>query len=76
MAGERARAGGGHEISLTNYTIGSTYGNTASGSAWFGPGNPMSPQAPEEVKGRAFDFPQGYNTYNTTRAGEPITYGT
>lgn len=78
MASERARAGGGREISLTTggYGIGSTYGTTGVGAAWFGPGAPMAPQAPEEVKGRAFDFPQGLNTYNTTRAYEPITYAT
>jgi len=34
----------------------------------------MAPQAPEEVAGRAFDFPNGYNIINTTRAYEPIGF--
>ena len=28
---------------------------------WFGPSPPMTPVAPAEVKGRAFDFPVGAN---------------
>lgn len=73
MASERALKGGGRQFPIQgSYTIGSTYGQSGSGSGWFGPGNPMLPQAPEEVKGRAFDFPQGVNLVNTTRAYEPI----
>lgn len=79
MAGERASKGGGRELSLsvsTQYQVGSTYGNDASGSGWFGPGNPMTPQAPPEVAGRAFDFPQGVNLLTINRPYEPITYQT
>lgn len=36
--------------------------------AWFGPGEPMQTQAPEEVKGRAFDFPFAVNTNPRPRA--------
>lgn len=76
---DRAAAGGGRSIALNpsfGYNVGVTYGNSGQGSQWFGPGNPMVPQAPKEVAGRAFDFPQGVNLLTTTRAYEPITYGT
>lgn len=78
MASPRAQAGGGREIALTSgpYSVGATYGASGAGAAWFGPGNPMTPQAPPEVKGRAFDFPQGINIVNATRAYEPVTFGT
>ena len=67
-ASERAIRGGGREISLSaSTTIGATYGASGAGAAWFGPGKPMTPQAPPEVKGRAFDFPQGINTFNAVR---------
>lgn len=35
---------------------------------WFPPGEPMSPQAPSNVAGRAFDFPVGINLDYTPRA--------
>ena len=81
MASERATKGGGRELAVNvsasaNYQIGSTYGASGAGAGWFGSGAPMSPQAPPEVKGRAFDFPQGVNVITSTRAYEPITYGT
>src|SRR3546814_1342083 len=77
---ERAQRGGGREVALNPgsfqapYQVGVTYGNTGQGANWFGPGQPMAPQAPEEVAGRAFDFPNGYNIINTTRAYEPIGF--
>lgn len=81
---DRAAQGGGKAYPLVPqnpgslpYQVGVTFGNGAGGGAdWFGPGQPMTPQAPPEVAGRAFDFPQGYNLINATRAYEPITYGT
>ncbi len=77
MTGERARAGGGREVAISqHYQVGSTYGTTGQGAAWFGPGSPMSPQAPPEVAGRAFDFPQGINLLTTTRAYDPISFAT
>jgi hypothetical protein len=36
---------------------------------WFGPLNPLPPIAPEEVKGRQFDFPVGANLNYTPRSG-------
>lgn len=81
MANDRAAAGGGKAIALNPNSyqvpqVGVTYGNSGTGAGWFGPGNPMSPQAPREVEGRAFDFPQGINLLTTTRAYEPVTYQT
>lgn len=41
--------------------------------AWFGPLNPLTPVAPPEVKGRAFDYAQGYNinaTWPRSEQGE------
>jgi hypothetical protein len=35
---------------------------------WFGPGSPLAPQAPEEVRGRQWDFPVGYNIVTRPRA--------
>jgi len=80
MVSERARKGGGREVAIPaptvkfSYGIGSTYGATGDGAAWFGPGQPMTPQAPPEVAGRRFDFPQGYNINTQPRAYEPITF--
>jgi SPP1 gp7 family putative phage head morphogenesis protein len=37
------------------------YTITGETPAWFGPNNPLPAQAPEEVKGRPFDFPMGVN---------------
>jgi phage portal protein BeeE len=78
---ERAQRGGGNQIALNpgsfqSPTIGVTYGNSGIGADWFGPGNPMAPQAPEEVAGRAFDFPQGYNIATQPRAYDPINFQT
>lgn len=81
---DRAAAGGGRAIALNpgsmyggaSYSVGMTYGNQGSGADWFGPGTPMSPQAPPEVAGRAFDFPNGVNIITSTRPYSPITYAT
>jgi len=37
---------------------------------WFGPLEPMAPQAPPEVAGRQFDYPSGYNLVQRPRAYE------
>lgn len=79
MASDRAKAGGGREVALSpNYNVSLSYaGNAGQGSGWFGPGEPRQATAPEEVKGRAFDFPSGYNLLATTsRPYQPITYET
>lgn len=77
MASERARKGGGREIAIPNpgnNAVGMTYGNNGNGASWFGPGSPMSPQAPSQVAGRQFDFPQGVNTFTSTRPYAPISF--
>lgn len=45
------------------------------GADWFGPLKPMTPIAPPQVAGRAWDFPPGYNLSQTARAYEPIGFG-
>jgi hypothetical protein len=36
-------------------------------SNWFGPNQPMAPQAPEDAKGRAFDYQPGWNLHTRPR---------
>jgi hypothetical protein len=43
-------------------------------STWFGPFQPLAPQAPPEVAGRQFDYPVGYNLETRPRADEPISF--
>jgi Phage portal protein len=43
-------------------------------STWFGPMQPLRPQAPAEVAGRQFDYPVGYNLETRPRADEPISF--
>lgn len=77
-ASQRATAGGGREIAISanaSYQMGA-YGNPGTGAGWFGPGEPMSPQAPPAVKGRAFDFPQAVNLFTTQTATQPINFET
>lgn len=79
MPSERAAAGGGTEYPLTQYNLNSvrvSYSQTSPAGMWFGPLDPMSPQAPPEVKSRRFDFPMGYNVINQPRAYEPIGFPT
>lgn len=77
MASQRAIAGGGREVALNpGYSFGYQAGAQGQGAQWFGPGTPMAPQAPEEVKGRAFDFPSNANLLTTSRPAAPVTYET
>src|SRR4051812_10494518 len=77
MASQRAAAGGGREIALNpGFSFGYQMGAQGQGASWFGPGSPMAPQAPEEVKGRSFDFPSNVNLLTTQRPASPITYET
>lgn len=81
MASRRATQGGGREVALNPNSyiptrVGVTYGNGGDGSQWFGPGEPMVPQAPAQVAGRQFDFPQGVNILTSTRPYSPISYET
>ena len=41
---------------------------------WFGPGQTMPPQAPENVRGRAFDYGMSANINYKPRAGEPLGF--
>jgi hypothetical protein len=43
-------------------------------SDWFGPGQPLAPQAQEQTVGRQYDYAPGYNMQTTPRAGEAITF--
>jgi phage portal protein BeeE len=77
MVSQRAAAGGGREVALNpGYSFGYQMGAQGQGAQWFGPGTPMAPQAPEEVKGRAFDFPSNVNLLTTNRPNTPVTYET
>jgi hypothetical protein len=42
---------------------------------WFGPQQPMAPQAQEQTEGRALDYPVGYNLRITPREGEAVSFG-
>lgn len=79
MPSERATRGGGREVSLPapnpSFSVSFGYSN-GQGADWFGPGKPMTPQAPEGVAGRAFDFPSSLNLLTTQRTTSPITYDT
>ena len=44
------------------------------GADWFGPLNPMRPTAPEEVAGRRFDYPTGYNLWIRPKAYEGLPF--
>jgi Phage portal protein len=43
-------------------------------SDWFGPGQPIAPQAQEQAYGRQYDYAPGYNISTQPRAGEPVTF--
>lgn len=43
-------------------------------ATWFGPMQPLKPQAPEEVSGRRFDYPVGYNINIGQRSNEPVSF--
>lgn len=47
---------------------------TQPGDDWFGPSNPMNPGAPEDVTGRQWDFPAGYNLVTRARGYESISF--
>lgn len=46
---------------IERVALGIRYAVTGKGT-WFGPSEPIAPQAPETVRGRAFDFPFAANT--------------
>jgi hypothetical protein len=41
---------------------------------WFGPMQPLAPMAPEEVRGRQYDYPVGANLTFSPRSGEPVGF--
>lgn len=43
---------------------------------WFGPQNPLAPQAQDKTEGRAFDYPVGVNLRIQPRATENVSFGT
>ena len=46
----------------------------AAPDTWFGPQQPMSPQAPPEVKGRQWDYPFGVNLNYTPRSDAQLSF--
>lgn len=77
-ASTRATRGGGRETALTVQSYGRANGGieTGGGADWFGPLNPMNPQAPAAVTGRLFDYAAGYNLNVQPKAYEPVGFGT
>jgi len=47
---------------------------TGADGAWFGPGQPMEPVAPDGTGGRAFDYDSGFNQQTRKRAGTSVTF--
>lgn len=83
MAEERDKQSSGNMRSLaeTPYQVHSEQRGQSSGiqrgtgADWFGPLNPLEPIAPDEVAGRTFDIPSGYNLNIQPRAYEQVTFG-
>lgn len=50
--------------------------SSVSSSTWFGPGQPLAPMAPSDVKGRAFDYPFATNLQYLPRSTEAIGFPT
>lgn len=44
------------------------------GSGWMAPMQPLQVSTPADVRGRAFDYPVGYNVNIRPRAYEPVTF--
>jgi len=42
--------------------------------AWFGPSQPLSPEAPPDTAGRQFDYPVGYNLRLQPRQDEGTSF--
>lgn len=79
MASSRAKRGGGREVALAQPSIGFGYtvnGNQGGAGNWFGPGQPMTPQAPPSVSGRAFDYPTQVNMLSQRRATSVFGFDT
>ncbi len=60
---------------ISRVAQGLKYMVTGKGPAdWFGPGEPMAPMAPPEVKGRQFDYPVGWNLRQQPRGDEAVSF--
>lgn len=44
-------------------------------TSWFGPSQPLAPQAQKETEGRQLDYPVGYNLRLQPREGEAVSFG-
>lgn len=75
MASNRATRGGGFESQIVAPTVNVSYSGQGNRD-WFGPGQPMTPQAPPNVAGRAFDYPSHVNVYNRQRSTALFGYET
>jgi hypothetical protein len=60
---------------LARFMRGAGYVLTGQAPAdWFGPQNPLPPQAPPDVAGRQFDYPFGFNLAIAPRSAEPTGF--
>jgi hypothetical protein len=76
MAENRNTAGKAVPASLiAQVAAGIRYTFTGKAPDWFGPLSAPPPQAPEDVAGRRFDYPTGYNINSTPRQDEAISFG-
>ena len=74
---DRATKGGGIVTDMgvmARIVSGVKFVLTGANEAWFGPAQPIAPTAPEEVKGRAFDYPVAVNTNTRPRSTEGVTF--
>lgn len=73
------RGAGQRSWSLSPYEINVTFAasnHAGEGASWFGPSTPVKPLAPQEIAGRQWDFPAGYNLSSVPRPYEPVTFAT
>ena len=61
--------------SLSPVEVAARLRDNVNGAAdWFGPSDPQAPGAPDDVAGRQWDFPAGYNLNIRTRSYEAISF--
>jgi hypothetical protein len=74
MSGTQPPAGPGARPALfSRLATAVVYAVTGRAPNWFGPNEPIAPQAPPGIGGRQFDFPQATNLNNQPRQDEEIT---
>jgi SPP1 gp7 family putative phage head morphogenesis protein len=59
---------------ISRVTTALRYALTGNAPDWFGPATPLPPQAPEEVRGRAWDYSTALNLSFRPRGTEPIGF--